>query len=75
MITGQQIRAARELVGWSTLQLARAARLPFNTVLRAETLGHEPLRTVVHADAIRQALEAAGGEFGQDIGVKRRALP
>ena len=65
MITGREIREARQLVRWSLQQLALAARLPLNTVMRAELLDRQPVGTVVHAIAIREALEAAGIEFGE----------
>ena len=73
MITGRDIRETRLLVNWSLDQLARAARLPLNTVMRAELLDRASVGTVVHAIAIREALEAAGIEFGE-AGVRLRKV-
>ena len=63
MITGRKIREARQLVKWNLGQLARAARLPLNTVMRAELLDRQAVGTAVHATAIREAFETAGVEF------------
>ena len=49
MITGREILQGRLLVKWSLQQLARAARLPLNTVMRAELLDRQAVRTEVHA--------------------------
>lgn len=61
MITAQQIRAARALLGWTQQQLADKAKISLNAVNRIE-------RGVVDArsstvDAVRRALEKAGVEF------------
>lgn len=63
MLTGDQIIEARRILGWPTERLAREARLPFNTVRRAELLGGGRIGTAVHAHAIKAALESAGIEF------------
>ncbi len=76
MITGREIREARLLVNWSLEQLAQAARLPFNTVMRAELLDRGSVGTVVHAIAIREAFEAAGIMFTAGAVVRlRKAEP
>ena len=63
MITGEQIRQGRLLVNLTQRQLARAARVRFEAVERAErSTGELPL-TIAHASAIRRVLEAAGVEF------------
>ncbi len=59
MITGREIREALLLVNWSLEQLARAARLPFNTVMRAELLDRQAVGTAVHATAAREAPNAS----------------
>ena len=68
MITGREILQARLLVRWRLQQLARAARLPLNTVMRAELLDRQAVGTAVHATALREALEAAGVGFISDNG-------
>ncbi len=76
MITGREIREARSLLKWSIEQLARAARLPYNTVMRAELLDRQAVGTAVHATAIREAFEAAGVEFiGETIVRVRKVEP
>ncbi len=74
MISGTQIREARALLGWSASALARAARVRPTTVQRAEATDGEPAITMVQANAIQRALEAAGVEFtnGGEPGVKLR---
>ena len=63
MITGSQIRAARNLLGWDRKLLARACKLRPETLARAESVDDEPPITVAHARAIRSTLEQAGIEF------------
>ena len=76
MITGEQIRAARKLLGWSRDRLAPRGGLPLNR-LGAYELGRRilPLEEV---EALKEALEEAGIEFtnGDEPGVKlRRSSP
>ena len=61
MITGRQIREARELLGWSPLQLVRRAAIQFATLNRVELI--DGTITAVQARKIQRALEAAGVEF------------
>lgn len=61
-MTGNQLQAARALIGWSQAQVAQAAGLSVPTVKRAEG------RSVIAAStdavrAIQGALEAAGVVF------------
>ena len=61
-MTGNQLRAARSLIGWSQAQVAEKASLSVPTVKRAEGQG----AIAASADAvsaIRAALEAAGVVF------------
>ena len=71
VITGSQIRAARNLLGWDRKLLARAYKLRPETLARAESVDGEPPITVAHARAIRSTLEQAGIEFrtGASAGV------
>jgi hypothetical protein len=75
MITGDEIRAARKLLGWSRGRLViRARGVATNTVGKAEGdyPGNPP--TSQQLAEIRAALEAAGVEFttGDESGVKLR---
>src|ERR1700679_2190209 len=62
-LTGAQIRAARALLRWSAVDLARASALGVNTVRRAEAGDIETSLTTANELAIRRAFEAAGVEF------------
>ena len=66
-MTGNHLRAARSLLGWSQSQVAEAAKLSIPTVKRAEGSG----LVSASADAIsaiRSALEEAGVEFIEENG-------
>ena len=72
-MTGNQLRAARSLLGWSQKQTADAAQVSIPTVKRAE--GSGALSASESAKrAIRAALEQAGVEFisenGGGLGVR-----
>jgi transcriptional regulator with XRE-family HTH domain len=60
VITGAQIRAARNALGWSAQQLAEAAGLGLSTIQRAEK---GSAITNANMAAIRAALGGAGVEF------------
>jgi len=61
-MTGNQLKAARALIGWSQVQVAEAAGLSVPTVKRAE--GQAALTASTDAiGAIRAALEGAGVVF------------
>lgn len=73
MVTNQQIRGARGLLGWSQTELAVRAGLSLPTVKRAEA--ESGVRASPDARTkITAALEAAGIEFtnGDEPGVKLR---
>ena len=75
MITGEQIRRARELLGWTRFKLSSRASLHPAIVERAEeAAGPLPVTTYQQA-LLRNALEAAGIEFtnGDEPGVKLKA--
>ena len=75
MLTGLQIRTARELLGWPAWKLAEKAKMAIRTIERAETsLGEAPL-AIAQENHIRQVLVAAGVEFinGGEPGVKLKA--
>ena len=75
MLTGLQIRTARELLGWDTVQLARKATLFPRTIERAERSNGEAVLNPVQAAKARRTLESAGVEFtnGDGPGVKLKA--
>jgi hypothetical protein len=62
-LLGAQIRAARGLLSWSAVDLARASALGVNTIRRAETADVKTSLTAANELAIRRAFEAAGVEF------------
>jgi transcriptional regulator with XRE-family HTH domain len=62
VITREQIRGARGLLGWSQSQLAKRAGLSLPTVKRVET-GTGPKVSDEARTRIRHALEAAGVRF------------
>jgi len=75
VITGAQIRQARELLGWPPTRLAQRAKVHSAIVRRAESVEGEPPVTVYQAALIRDALERFGIEFtdGDEPGVKLKA--
>ena len=77
LITGQQIKAARELLGWAPSRLAQRAKLHSAIVQRAESVAGEPPITLYQQALIRNALERFGVEFtnGNEPGVKLRKAP
>jgi hypothetical protein len=58
-----QIRAARALIRWSALQLAKETSVGVTTIRRAELTASETKLTRVNDQAIRRVLEEAGVEF------------
>lgn len=77
MIHVEQIKAARALVGWNQLELAKSAGIGLATIRRIEA-GKGPLRSnTTTALKIQRALESAGAEFLADnethgVGVRLR---
>ena len=62
-LASAQIRAARALIRWSALQLAKETAVGVTTIRRAELTASETKLTRVNDQAIRRVLEAAGVEF------------
>ena len=77
-LTSAQIRAARALIRWSALQLAKETAVGVTTIRRAELTASETKLTRVNDQAIRRVLEAAGVEFidaeGGGPGVRLRGV-
>jgi transcriptional regulator with XRE-family HTH domain len=71
-ITAGQLRAARELVGWSLPELAKAAAIRAAAVADLESGARVPYRVTV--TRLRAVFEAFGVEFTQGVrpGVKLR---
>ena len=75
MITVEQIRAGRALLGWSQSDLANRAGVSVPTVKRVEGSARSPVSEDTRSK-LQQALEAAGVEFlpenGGGAGVRFR---
>jgi hypothetical protein len=67
-LASAQIRAARALLRWSAVDLARQSRLGVNTIRRAEVADAGTSLTAANELAIRSALEFAGVEFIDENG-------
>lgn len=63
MITGCQIRAARALLNWSAVELAKNAGLGVATIRRIELTDGLPSSNAQTLQALRRAFERAGIEF------------
>ena len=79
MITPEQSRAARGLLGWSQQELASKAGVGIVTVHQLEAGTSQPRRATL--DVIRRAFESAGVEFidenggGPGVRLKKRTRP
>jgi transcriptional regulator with XRE-family HTH domain len=67
VVTVEQIRAARGLLGWSQSELARHAGLSLPTVKRLESGTGARVSSDARA-RIRRALESGGAEFIRENG-------
>ena len=78
MITVEQIRAARGLLGWSQSELARRAKLSLPTVKRVEAEAGPRVSDEARV-RIQRALEGGGAQFisenGGGPGVRLRKRP
>ena len=63
MITSNQIRAARALLGWSGAELSRRSGIGSATIQRIEVMEGVPSGRISSLIAIKTALEIAGIEF------------
>lgn len=70
MLCCEQIRAARNLIGWGQLELAQHADVGVATVRRLEADTGPVRGNVETMRKIQTALEKAGVEFIQDDGKK-----
>jgi len=67
LITIEQLRGARGLLGWSQTELARKAGLSLPTVKRVEA-GTGPRVSEVARERLQRALESGGVEFIDENG-------
>jgi predicted transcriptional regulator len=78
MVTAEQCRAARGLLGWSQGDLAENAAVGVVTVRQLEAGAHVPRRATLNV--IRRAFESAGVEFidenggGPGVRLRKRQL-
>ena len=63
MITGTQLRKARELLGWKSSDLAKRAKVSRAAIVRAEASSGDPMITIAQAGMLVDTLCAAGIEF------------
>ncbi len=63
MLTAEQIRAGRAILGWSASELADRAALHITTVRRLERCNGSPSGTIDSLKRIEDTLLAAGVEF------------
>jgi transcriptional regulator with XRE-family HTH domain len=74
MITSEQCRTARAMLGWTLGQLGKASKVNEATVRRFELGQRKPIAVTI--DAIQRALEGAGVVFipenGGGAGVRRK---
>jgi DNA-binding XRE family transcriptional regulator len=72
MITAEQIKAGRKLLGWSQMKLGLEAGLAQTTIVSLERGKKRP--SVLSVSMIKHALEAAGvifvAENGEGLGVR-----
>ena len=70
MITADQLKAARKLLGWAQMTLALEANVALQTIAKFETGQSRPF---VHtASTIKRTLERAGVEFPEGEPVRMR---
>nr|WP_249809713.1 transcriptional regulator [Bradyrhizobium sp. 139] len=67
-LTSAQLRAARALLRWSALDLAKASKVGVATVRRVEVMDGQIPVTAANKEALRRALEAGGVEFIDENG-------
>jgi predicted transcriptional regulator len=72
MITAQQTRAARALLGWTQEMLADRAAVSLTALKRMESVNGERVFETT-ADRVRRALEAAGPNIGVMMDVSQTA--
>jgi transcriptional regulator with XRE-family HTH domain len=66
MISSEQIKAARALLGWSAVELSKASGVGLTTIRRYELSSGVPQANISRLILLRHALEQAGIEFTGD---------
>jgi predicted transcriptional regulator len=66
MITGRQLRAARVLLGWEQVELAKRAHVGIGTIRRMESFTGEIGSRTSTLSQVQAALEKAGIQFLND---------
>jgi transcriptional regulator with XRE-family HTH domain len=76
LITGRQLRAARALIGWEQITLAKRSRVAIGTIRRMESFGGEIGSRTSTLSQVQATLEKAGIEFlnHDSPGVRLRPL-
>jgi predicted transcriptional regulator len=77
LITGRQLRAARALIGWEQIELAKRSQVAVGTIRRMESFAGEIGSRTSTLSQVLQALERAGVQFLNDgaPGVRLGAPP
>ena len=73
MITGQQIREARHILGWDQAELSLRSAMPLSVIERAESADGTPGIMLDQGNLLRQTFERAGLSFGKGSGVRMSA--
>jgi len=63
MISSEQIKAGRALLGWSAAQLSEASGVGLTTIRRYEMTPGVPQVNISRLSLLKQSLEQAGIEF------------
>ena len=63
MVSIEQIKAARTMLGWSAVELAKRCGIGSTTIKRYELQSGIPVGTTMVLGAIQETLEADGIEF------------
>jgi|TARA_B110000003_G_C16144569_1_gene337094 transcriptional regulator with XRE-family HTH domain len=66
MISAEQIKASRALLGWSAAELAKRSTVGATTLRRYEMLGGVPAANLSVLMKLKATLESAGIEFTGD---------
>jgi len=76
LITGRQLRAARVLLGWAQIELAKRSRVAIGTIRRMESFSGEIGSRTSTLSLVMAALEKAGIQFLNDespgVRIKKR---
>ncbi len=66
VITGRQLRAARALLDWEQIELAKRSRVAIGTIRRMESFSGQIGSRTSTLSQVQQALEKAGIQFLND---------